>query len=353
MSMQLEVDTVSVRYDGKPVVNEVSFALAKGSIGCLLGPSGCGKTSLLRAIAGFEPVAEGSISLHQRTVASTTLQMPPEQRNIGMLFQDFALFPHLNVADNVAFGLRRWKAAERRARMDELLQLVGLDHLRDNYPHQLSGGQQQRIALVRAMAPRPDILLLDEPFSSLDSDLREQLAREVRNILKRDGVTAILVTHDHLEAFAMADHIGVLGEGRLRQWDSPYNIYHRPADRFVADFVGQGVMLPGTVDEQRGITTELGTVRGHLPDACRPGCEVEVLLRPDDVIHDHNSPQQLVIAERTFRGAEYLYTLRLPSGGKLLCLVQSHHNHAPGEQIGIRIDLEHLAVFPRRANDNT
>lgn len=348
MSMQLEVDNVSIRYDREPVVSEVSFSLACGAIGCLLGPSGCGKTSLLRAIAGFEPVAAGAIRLHGRTVASPGVQVPPEQRHIGMVFQDFALFPHLSVARNVAFGLQGWDSKERDARVDELLNLVGLSALRDSYPHQISGGQQQRIALIRAMAPRPEILLLDEPFSSLDSDLREQLAREVRAILKRDGVTAILVTHDHLEAFAMADRIGVLGQQKLHQWDIPYNIYHEPADRFVADFVGQGAMLPGKVVDSGHIETELGIVPGRLPPDCKPGCEVELLLRPDDVVHDDESELKLVVAERAFRGAEYLYTLRLPGGGEILCLVQSHHSHSLGEKIGIQLDLEHLAVFPRR-----
>jgi iron(III) transport system ATP-binding protein len=328
------------------VIDEVEFSLACGGIGCLLGPSGCGKTSLLRAIAGFEPVASGEIRLQGRTVASPARLVAPEQRNIGMVFQDFALFPHLNVEQNVAFGLKKWNARERDARVDELLQLVGLGAWRDAYPHQLSGGQQQRVALIRAMAPRPEILLLDEPFSSLDSDLREQIAREVRAILKRDGVTAILVTHDHMEAFAMADRIAVLGEGRMHQWDIPYNIYHEPANRFVADFVGQGAMLPGRVTEERRIETELGEVLGTLPDECKPGCEVEVLLRPDDVIHDDDSPLKLTVAERAFRGAEYLYTLRLESGREILCMVQSHHNHALGERIGVRLDLKHLAVFP-------
>jgi iron(III) transport system ATP-binding protein len=346
MSMQLEVDNVSIRYDSQPVVEGISFSLPCAGIGCLLGPSGCGKTSLLRAIAGFEPVAEGEIRLHQRVVAARGRDVPPEQRNIGMVFQDFALFPHLSVAENVAFGLRKWPRAEREARIIELLRLVGLEAVREAYPHQLSGGQQQRIALIRAMAPRPEILLLDEPFSSLDSDLREQLAREVRAILKRDGVTAILVTHDHMEAFAMADHIGVLGEQRLRQWDIPYNIYHEPADRFVADFVGQGAILPGKVSEDGKVNTELGEVLGKLPEECKPGCEVAVLLRPDDVIHDDDSPLKLQVAERAFRGAEYLYTLRLDSGREILCMVQSHHNHALGEKIGITLDLKHLAVFP-------
>ncbi len=351
MSSQLEVDSVSIRYDGDPVVREVSFSLACGGIACLLGPSGCGKTSLLRAIAGFEPVAAGAIRLHGNTVAAPDVLIPPERRNIGMVFQDFALFPHLTVAKNVAFGLQKWNSKEREVRVDELLSLVGMSALGDAYPHQLSGGQQQRIALIRAMAPRPEILLLDEPFSSLDSDLREQLAREVRAILKRDGVTAILVTHDHMEAFAMADHIGVVGEQRLRQWDIPYNVYHEPADRFVADFVGQGAMLPGKVVDSSRIETELGIVPGKLPPECKPGCEVEVLLRPDDVIHDDGSQLQLTVAERAFRGAEYLYTLRLTSGDEILCMVQSHHNHSLGEKIGIRLDLEHLAVFPRRGEN--
>ncbi|MGM0594319.1 MAG: ABC transporter ATP-binding protein [Pseudomonadota bacterium] len=346
MSMQLEVDKVSIRYDSDPVVREVSFALPCAGIGCLLGPSGCGKTSLLRAIAGFEPVSTGEIRLSGRAVSTPASTVPPEKRNIGMVFQDFALFPHLSIEKNVGFGLQKWKREEREARVSELLRLVGLEAVRDAYPHQLSGGQQQRIALIRAMAPRPEILLLDEPFSSLDADLREQLAREVRAILKRDGVTAILVTHDHMEAFAMADHIGVLGEQRLRQWDIPYKIYHEPADRFVADFVGQGAILPGTVIDGDRIETELGIVPGEPPSGCGPGSQVNVLLRPDDVIHDDDSPLRLPVAERAFRGAEYLYTLTLPSGGRILCMVQSHHSHALGEKIGIRLDLKHMAVFP-------
>lgn len=345
MSMQLEVDKVSIRYDSDPVVKDVSFSLPCAGIGCLLGPSGCGKTSLLRAIAGFEPVADGEIRLSGRVVASPGKNLPPEQRNIGMVFQDFALFPHLSIEKNVGFGLQKWKREEREARVGELLRLVGLESVRNAYPHQLSGGQQQRIALIRAMAPRPDILLLDEPFSSLDADLREQLAREVRAILKRDGVTAILVTHDHMEAFAMADHIGVLGEQRLRQWDIPYSIYHEPADRFVADFVGQGAILPGKVLDGGRIETELGTVPGEPPPGCGPGSQVSVLLRPDDVIHDDDSPLRLPVAERAFRGAEYLYTLTLPSGGHILCMVQSHHSHALGEMIGVRLDMKHVAVF--------
>ena len=349
MKMQLEVKEAAVAYDGNTVIEGVSFALPPGEIGCLLGPSGCGKTSLLRAIAGFEPLARGEIRLHGKTVSQPGNSVATEQRRVGMVFQDFALFPHLSVAKNVAFGLKRQSPAEREQRVTELLQLVGLEHLREAHPHQLSGGQQQRIALIRAMAPRPDILLMDEPFSSMDAELREQLAREVRGLLKRDGITAILVTHDQLEAFAMADVIGVVGHGKLHQWGSGYAIYHQPVDRFVADFIGQGVMLPGEVVNHNQVKSELGIIEGALPEGCLPGCKVELLIRPDDVIHDDTSALQLEVKARAFRGAEYLYTLALPSGQRLLCLVQSHHNHQVGERIGIRLDVEDLALFAQQA----
>lgn len=353
MSKQLDVSEVSVAYSANPVVRNVSFTLRKGSIGCLLGPSGCGKTTLLRAIAGFEPVAEGEIRLQGRLVSERARTLAPERRRVGMVFQDFALFPHLSVERNVGFGLRHLSRRERKDRVSELLRLVGLEDTGKQYPHHLSGGMQQRIAVARAMAPRPDILLLDEPFSSVDTELREQLAREVREVLKRDGVTAILVTHDQLEAFAMADLIGVLGDGELRQWGTGFDLYHEPADRFVADFIGQGTMLAGRVVDERQLETELGLVSGRYPHGLTPGRTAEVLLRPDDVIHDSSSPLRAKVVTRAFRGAEYLYSLRLESGTDILCLVQSHHNHAPGEQVGIRLDLAHLVAFPADAPSPT
>ena len=346
MNMQLEVKDVAVGYDGYTVVKDINFSLQPGDIGCLLGPSGCGKTSLLRAIAGFEPVTHGEIRLRDETVSLPGNCLPTEQRRVGMVFQDFALFPHLSVEKNVAFGLKHLTVKQRDERVDELLKLVGLEHLKQAYPHELSGGQRQRIALIRAMAPRPNILLMDEPFSSMDAELREQLAREVREILKRDGITAILVTHDQLEAFALADVIAVLGNGELHQCGTGYQIYHNPANRFVADFIGQGVMLPGKVIDEKQVETEMGVFKGELPEDCHSGRQVEVLLRPDDVIHDDDSDTELEVIAKVFRGAEYLYTLALPSGQAILCLVQSHHNHRIGEQIGIRLDVEDLAVFP-------
>jgi len=237
----LELDALTLAYDTpqgrRTVVDGLSLALPRGDIGCLLGASGCGKTTVLRAIAGFEPVRAGRIVLDGASVASPSVDVPPERRRIGMMFQDYALFPHLSAADNVAFGLRRRPAAERRARVAEMLALVGLADAAGAYPHELSGGQQQRVALARALAPSPELLLLDEPFSNLDVDTRERLAFELRDILKRTGHTAILVTHNQAEAFAIADRIGVMQHGRLAQWDTPYALHHAPASAFVADFV--------------------------------------------------------------------------------------------------------------------
>jgi iron(III) transport system ATP-binding protein len=336
--MLLEVHDLRHAYGEHEVVRGLGFALAHGMIGCLLGPSGCGKTTVLRCIAGFEPVQEGVIRLAGRVVSAPGVMVPPEARRVGMVFQDYALFPHLSVAGNIGFGLRSER--ERSARVRDLAELAGLSAVLDKYPHEISGGQQQRVALARALAPRPELLLLDEPFSNLDVDLRERLSLELREIIKASGATAILVTHDQHEAFAIADEIGVLHQGRIQQWDSAYNLYHRPANRFVADFVGQGVFLPARAREGGQLEIELGILQGSSFAE-----NVEVLLRPDDVVHDDAAPTQAEVVHKAFRGAEILYTLRLASGRKVLALVPSHHNHALGERIGIRLDVDHVVAF--------
>ena len=271
MTPFLDLTDIDIAYPPRRVIQDLSLRMICAGIGCLLGPSGCGKTTLLRAIAGFEPVRQGSIRLEGVELSRPGWTLPPEQRRIGLMFQDLALFPHLTIADNVAFGLRGWKAEERRARVRDLLRLVGLDEYAKCYPHQISGGQQQRVALARALAPRPRLLLLDEPFSSLDVTLREDLAREIRTILLREGIGGLLVSHDQFEAFAFADEIGVLHEGRLLQWDNAYNLYHRPADRFVADFIGQGVLLPGRIGEGGRVCTELGHIDSAPASRLRAG----------------------------------------------------------------------------------
>jgi len=350
----LEIDGLHLGYDGHEAVRGVSFHLARGAIGCLLGPSGCGKTSVLRCIAGFEPPSAGRIVLDGTVVSSPGAGVAPEKRRVGMVFQEHALFPHLTAAKNIAFGLPAGDAARERVR--ELAALTGISELLDKYPHELSGGQQQRVAIARALAPRPELLLLDEPFSSLDTALRERLSLELREIIRATGATAVLVTHDQNEAFAIADEIGVMREGRIEQWDTAWNIYHRPATRFVADFVGQGVFLPAKVLGPAQVEIELGVLDGAIPHACQSGCDVcgkgcraEVLLRPDDVVHDDRAPATAEVVHKAFRGAEILYTLRLESGDTVLAMVPSHHNHAIGERIGIRLDVDHVVAFAPRA----
>lgn len=353
----LEIHNLVQRYGAHVVVQDVSFQVETGHIACLLGPSGCGKTTLLRCIAGFEEVAGGEVRLDGVSVSRPGFRLPTERRKIGMVFQDYALFPHLTVDQNVAFGLGQASAAEKQARVEHLLALVGLQGLGYKYPHELSGGQQQRVALARALAPRPQLILLDEPFSNLDVDLRERLSLEVRDILKEEGCTAILVTHDQHEAFAMADEIGIVAEGRIQQWDSPYNLYHQPANRFVADFIGQGVLVPGRVIGEHQVRIDLGTLNSVSPVECSKGCgtcngtraehqcQVDVLLRPDDVVHDDASSTRARVLNKAFRGADILYTLELTGGTRVLSLVPSHHNHALGEEIGIRLDVDHVVAF--------
>ncbi len=337
---------VECHYDERVVVRGLTLHVRTGQVVSLLGPSGCGKTTVLRAIAGFHPLAGGEVFLNGYLVSRRGFTVPPEKRRVGMVFQDYALFPHLDVAGNVGFGLRDKPAAEKQRIVDETLGLVGLAGMASRYPHELSGGQQQRVALARALAPNPDLILLDEPFSNLDVELRERLSTEVRDILKRRGTTAVLVTHDQHEAFALGDMVGVMHEGRLVQWDTPYNLYHEPGNRFVADFIGQGVFLPGTLLAPDTVETEIGVYQGNRAYDWGKGARIEVLLRPDDIVPDAASPLQAEVVQRAFKGAEILYTLRLPSGGQVLSLFPSHADHAIGSRVGIRVQADHLVAFP-------
>ena len=352
--MFLQLDQVTIRYPGagtRAAVEAATLALSAGELGVLIGPSGCGKTTLLRAVAGLERLSAGSIRLGDELVSSARAHVAPEQRRVGMVFQDYALFPHLDVGRNVAFGLRQLPAAERRQRVAEALALVDLPGSEARFPHELSGGQQQRVALARAMAPRPRLLLLDEPFSNLDVDLRERLAHELRSILKTAGATALFVTHDQFEAFAIGDRIGVMHQGRLHQWEDAYTLYHRPATRFVADFIGHGVFVPARIVHDTAgshVQTPLGELRDHaecpLPGAYPDG-RCDLLLRADDIVHDDHAPVQARIVRKAFRGSEFLYTLQLASGETVLAHVPSHHDHRVGEWIGIQPEVDHVVVF--------
>lgn len=343
----LLIQDVTIKIADKVINDTINLHLASGDIGCLLGPSGCGKTTLLRAIAGFLPIQSGAIKVRQQEVSTATRHADITERKVGVVFQDFALFPHLTVAQNIGFGLHELKALERENRVNELLALTQLEEHADKYPHTLSGGQQQRVAIARALAPKPDLLLLDEPFSALDPELRETLAKDIKWILKHENVTALLVTHDQTEAFTIADKIAVMSNGKIEQCASAYALYHEPETRFVADFIGEGRFIRATHVDAKTLLTQLGPfVVPEMPENIYK--EFSLLVRPDDILHDDASRFSATVVDRAFRGSHILYTLALGDEHKeqVLCLTPSHHDHQIGEHFGICLELEHIIYFP-------
>ena len=339
----LELRQVSCSYEaGRPAVQNISFAAKEGEILCLLGPSGCGKTTILRAIAGFEPVRAGQIFLSGQLVSSQEVMTPTENRRIGMVFQEYALFPHLRIQDNIAFGLSQLTRSLRTARVQEMLRLTGLEGFERRYPHELSGGQQQRVALARALVQNPVVLLLDEPFSNLDPDMAGRMRQELHDLLRRTKTTTILVTHDHDEAFAMADRIAVLNQGRLEQFDTPEMMYHMPATPFVADFVGQADFIPGTVSHGM-VQTELG----EFPDTleCQDGTAVVVMIRPDDIHLVPTEGARSRVISRQFRGSENLYTVSLSSGQIVHSSQGSTSVYQAGTTVELRVLATHTVLF--------
>jgi iron(III) transport system ATP-binding protein len=325
-------------------VEGLDLALHRGEILALLGPSGCGKSTTLRLVAGFETPDEGRVEIGGRLVAGPGICLPPEKRSVGMVFQSYALFPHLTVAQNVVYGVRQAKA--RAGRVQEVLALVGLSGLEARMPHELSGGQQQRVALARALAPRPEVLLLDEPFSNLDAGRRGQVRHEVREILKVSGTTALFVTHDQEEALAMGDRVGILYDGRLEQVGTPQEVFQAPATRFVAEFLGIPDFLPARVTQQ-GLETELGLAHSHAAVHLPLGTGVDVLVRPDDLALRQDPEGGARIARCVFRGMDYLYHVLLPSGREVRCLGPHTDCYAPGTPVRVELTPGHtLTWFP-------
>ncbi|GMR16739.1 MAG: ABC transporter ATP-binding protein [Gammaproteobacteria bacterium] len=341
----LEVKNIECQHRGYTVVLDMSCHINEGDLHCLLGPSGCGKTTALRAIAGFQPLHRGEILLNNERISYPGYTKAPEKRHIGMVFQDYALFPHMNVNQNISFGLRNKTEKEKQQTIDQMLEIVDLSGYGDRYIHELSGGQQQRVALARALAPEPKLILLDEPFSNLDIEMRERLSRDVRDILKSRGATGVLVTHDQHEAFSFGDMIAVMNKGQIVQRDSAYNLYHSPINRFVADFIGQGVLIQGTLASHDTVETSLGTIRGDRAYEWDSGTKVELLLRPDDIVADNNGSLEGTIIQKAFKGAEILYTLQLEDDIEVLSLFPSHHNHEIGEKVKLRLELDHMVAF--------
>ena len=342
MSAHLILQDIAIRYANKTIVEDISFALEEGEIGCLLGPSGCGKTTLLRTIAGFERPTHGKITLRGNEVASPSLLVPPEKRRVGMVFQDYALFPHLTIEQNIAFGLSKQSKPEQLQRVDALLTLIGLPHTKKRYPHQLSGGQQQRIALARALAPKPDILLLDEPFSNLDVELREHLVHDVRQLIKTEKVTAILVTHDQQEAFATSDKIALLNDGKLIQWGSADELYDQPNSVFSAEFIGQGSLIQGAVKKGNDGTNNLHSEVGNLtiPEYIVHNDTVKLLIRPDRIALSNNeSGISVTLVSKSFRGGHYLCSLETPNKQLLTALLPAQNIPDSGAQLFVTVSL--------------
>jgi iron(III) transport system ATP-binding protein len=350
MKPLIEAKNIECRYRRQLIIQDLSLHVNKGNLVCLLGPSGCGKTTVLRALAGFEPIHQGEIRIDGQVVSRPGFTQVPEKRRLGMVFQDYALFPHMTVLQNVSFGLRDKNASLNRQIAADMLDTVGMDSYGHRYPHELSGGQQQRVALARALAPHPQAILLDEPFSNLDVEMRKRLSMEVRDILKERGITGIMVTHDQDEAFALGDVVGVMNEGQILQWDTPFNLYHEPANRFVADFIGQGVFIDGTMITPSQIDTEFGIVNADRAYSISENAPVEILLRPDDVRYDPEGSLKGRITQKAFKGAEIMYSLRLDTGSEVLSLFPSHEDFAIGDEVCIRMDIQHVVAFAKQLN---
>jgi iron(III) transport system ATP-binding protein len=341
-ALGLRLEGVAKRFGSIDVVNDASLQLAKGQHLALLGPSGCGKTTTLRLIAGFEQLDAGVIEIAGQVVAKTNFHLPPERRRVGMVFQDYALFPHLNVADNVRFGLRSYRGDSKR-RIDEVLNLVGMAGMGQRMPHELSGGQQQRVALARALAPEPALVLLDEPFSNLDAGLRVHVRAEVRAILREANATAIFVTHDQEEALSLVDKVAVLMHGTVRQVASPQQLYRHPADREVAAFVGNANFLPGFA-HGHSAECELGTLE------CQSECfgPVDLLVRPESILLAPAAADSAVrVLGIDFFGHDQLITVQLASGMQIEVRLGPFYNFAIGQPVNVRV-AEPVVAYPRQ-----
>jgi iron(III) transport system ATP-binding protein len=324
-----------------PALNKISLTLLEGDILALVGPSGCGKTTLLRIIGGFEFPQTGEVQIGEHKVCSPTAWVPPEKRDIGIVFQDYALFPHLTVAENVAFGLKKSNKNQIKERVAEVLKLVSLETLEKRYPYELSGGQQQRVALARALAPKPKLMLLDEPLSNLDIQVRLQLREEIRDILKLAGTSAVFITHDQEEALAIADVVGVMRRGHLEQIGTPEEIYSHPASRFVAEFVTQANFLPAR-RQGNGWETEIGCFEieeNHSQD------KGEVMIRQEDCILKPDTESQVKITKRRFLGREYRYCLETPSGREIHARTMTDIIIPEGTFVNISIPDDAVKIF--------
>ena len=342
--MKLQIENVSLSIEGDSILENLSLNVHEHEILSIIGPSASGKSSLLRMIAGFENINSGKIKLNNSIVDDMVTKVEPQKRNIGIIFQDLALFPHLNCKDNILFGISKNCIDQKLNRLDRLASLLGISQILESFPHEISGGQQQRVAIARALAPKPEILLLDEPFSALDEELKDTLISDVKKLLKEEKITAIVITHNIKEAFQLSDKIAFLDNKKIMQCDTAYNLYHKPLTKEIAQFCGIGSFINGSVIDMHHVSTNLGNLFGNTSKFA-PGSKVIVMIRPDDIVHDDDSTQSAKVIEKIFHGSDFLYKLELTKDEIVFCYTSSHHNHAINEVIGIKPEIDHLIIF--------
>ncbi len=343
-SLKLEIKDISYSINKNLILDNLNLNIFPEEIISIIGPSASGKSSLLRVIAGFDQINSGRIILNEKIVDDASTFIKPNDRNVGIIFQDLALFPHLNCEENILFGISNLEISERKSRLKKLSTLLDINNILEKFPHEISGGQQQRIAIARALAPKPELLLFDEPFSALDEELKDLLIADVKILLKTEKITSVFVTHNIKEAFQLSDKIAYLSDRRIIQNETPYNIYHKPLSKEIAHFCGNGCFIRGTVVDSNHVATPLGKIFGDtIP--YKTNDHVDVMIRPDDVIHDDNSTESARVVDKKFFGPDFLYKLELKDGQSILCLTPSHHNHSINEVIGIRVEIDHLVLF--------
>ncbi len=341
---KLSLEDVRIVLDSKVILDNVNLAVNDGDIVSLMGASASGKTTLIRSIAGFNNISSGRIKIDGQIIDDSYKKIGVSKRNVGFIFQDLALFPHLTVRENICFGLRSINKTEILKRTEKLELLLNIKDIKDRYPNQISGGQQQRVAIARAIAPQPKLLLLDEPFSALDHDLKINLMEDIMKLIKSEGITAILITHNAQEAFKMSDKIAFISNKTITQYTSPYNIYHRPLSKEISNFFGISSYIKAEVLDSDRIRTILGDFDGNF-EKYKKGNQVDLLIRPDNITYDDKSEFSAKVIKQTFIGSDFLYELELEDSQKIFCYEPAQHNHEINQIIKIKLNLAHLTVL--------